>query len=121
MLLEAFRTDILDAFVLNYIHPNCPLLKFNLVLISLFIPLGEMPPKMHTRSTKAKVHKASDAESDRAPIPPPRGRGYGQGRGRGILAKHAKGPAPEEEPIYLVAEMRGVLQTFNSLVELLTE
>ena len=75
ILLEAFRTDILDVFVLNHMHPNCPLLKFNVVLILLFIPLGEMLPKTNS-FRKDRSHEVSDTESDRGPSPSPRERGH---------------------------------------------
>ena len=73
--------------------------------------------KCHLRG----VYEASDAKSDRVSFPPPKGRNRGQGRARGRLAKQAKELAFKEKPVNLATEMRGVYQTFNTLVELLAE
>lgn len=82
-------------------------LKFNHVLTSIFIPLGEMPLKTRTRFVREKVHKAFDTESDWAPFPSPRRRGHSWGKGRGRSARQVEEPAPEEEPINLAVEIRG--------------
>ena len=112
MLPEAFRTDL-------YAYELSLILKFNQVLITMFIPLRKMPYKTRAWAVRAGVQEAFDAESDRVPFPPPRGRSCGQGRGRGRLARQAEEPTFEEEPANLVAEIRGVHQTLNTLMKLL--
>ena len=76
-----------------------------------------MPPR--TRIVRAEAREVSDVESNQVPSLPPRGRGHGWGRGRGRLARQTEEPIPEDEPVNLVAKMRGVHQTLHSLVELL--
>ena len=75
MLLEAFRTVVLDAYFSRLYAPELFLtLTLNQVLISMFIPFGEISPKTCTHAMRARVHEASDAESDRVPFPPSRRR-----------------------------------------------
>ena len=80
-----------------------------------------MPPRTRICVARAEAYEASDAESDQAPSPPPKGRGRGWGRVRGRLTRQIEESVQVNEPVNLAADMRGVHQTLNTLVELLAQ
>ena len=81
-----------------------------------------MPPRVQSWRQRTEENEPSDAGSNRAssPMPGDRGRGRGRtrgrGRGRGRIARRVVEPAPEGGMVEVIAGMRGLQQTVETLV-----